>query len=159
MQIEQFPAIFRPWLKRFRVDFSPQYPPSMYAVLVATVVAIGASLAFDAALVALGRSLFPRVRHYAHFAFSDYSKLTVIGIIIAAIGWPIVVRITSQPKWLYLRLAVIVSVVLLAPDVVIWVAGQPADGVLVLVWMHLAIAVVTYLAMITLAPVRHRRPA
>jgi len=50
-----------------------------------------------------------------------------------------------------------VTMVLLLPDVAIWYLGQPATAVFVLVWMHLAIALVTFLALVTLAPVRSRR--
>ena len=54
-------------------------------------------------------------------------------------------------------MAVVVTIVLLLPDAAIWYLGQPAAGVFVLVWMHLAIAVVTYLSLVLLAPVRSRR--
>ena len=150
------PSFLQPWLKRFHVDFSPQMPPTMMSVVLATVVAIVGSLAADAVLVKIGVSIFPATKGYSHFRFSDYSKLTIIGVIIACVGWPIVARISSQPKWLFLRAAVAVTLVLFAPDAVIWYLGQSASAVFVLVWMHLAIAVVTYLALIILAPVRGR---
>ena len=51
----------------------------------------------------------------------------------------------------------VVTIVLLLPDAASWYLGQPAAGVFVLVWMHLAIAVVTYLSLIALAPVRSHR--
>ncbi len=61
-----------------RVDFSPAHrPPQWWRVAVATVLAIGLSLAADAALVAIGTRLFPATKGYVHFAFSDYAKLTV----------------------------------------------------------------------------------
>ena len=68
------------------------------------------------------------------------------------IGWPVVTRISSRPRWLFLRLAVAVSVLLLVPDVYIWIQGQSARGVAVLVVMHLAIALVTYNALVRIAP-------
>lgn len=153
---DMFPPFLRPWLKRFRVDFSPQTPPPTSSVVLATVVALVASLAADAVLVKIGVTLYPKTRGYAHFQFSDYAKLTVIGVLIACAGWPIVARISSQPKWLFLRAALAVTLVLFAPDVWIWYQGQSATAVFVLVWMHVAIAVVTYLALIVLAPVRGR---
>lgn len=148
-----FPPFLQPWLKRFHVDFAPVALPSAVAVAVATVVAIVASLAADAVLVKVGIAFFPSTRGYVHFQFGDYSKLTVIGVIIAGIGWPIVTRVSSQPKWLFLRAALAITVVLFAPDVWLWMQGQSATAVFVLIWMHVAIAVVTYLALITLAPV------
>ena len=48
----------------------------------------------------------------------------------------------------------LVTVVLLLPDVYIWLKGQPTEGVFVLVWMHLAIALVTYNLLVHVAPVR-----
>ncbi len=150
------PPSLRPWLKRFRVDFSPQLPPSAAAVVVATVVALVGSLAADALLVKIGVSLYPATKGYSHFQFSDYAKLTVIGVVIACVAWPVVTRVSSQPKWLFLRAAAAVTLVLFVPDLWIWYLGQSADAVFVLVWMHVAIAVVTYLALITLAPVRGR---
>ncbi len=153
---DALPSFLQPWLKRFHVDFSPQVPPTMWSVVLATAVAIVASLAADAVLVKIGVSIFPATKGYSHFRFSDYARLTVIGVIIACVGWPIVARVSSQPKWLFLRAAVAVTLVLFAPDAAIWYLGQSASAVFVLVWMHLAIAVVTYLALIILAPVRGR---
>jgi 4Fe-4S single cluster domain len=42
---------------------------------------IGALLA-DAVLVALGETLMPGTKGYAHFRFADYGKPTVIGVLI-----------------------------------------------------------------------------
>ncbi|MDH2902679.1 MAG: DUF6069 family protein [Actinomycetota bacterium] len=153
---DMFPPALRPWLKRFHVDFRPQTPPTTLSVVVATLVAIVGSLAADALLVKIGVSFFPKTKGYSHFQFADYAKLTIIGVIIACVGWPVVARISSQPKWLFLRAAVVVTLVLFAPDLAIWYLGQSATAVFVLVWMHIAIAVVTYLALIILAPVRGR---
>ena len=72
----------------------------MAAVVVATVVALAGSLAADAALVALGTAIFPSTRGYVHFAFGDYAKLTVIGVVVACAAWPVVTRLTSAPRWL-----------------------------------------------------------
>ena len=46
------------------------------------------SLAADAALVALGTTVFPATNGYVHFQFADYAKLTVIGVLIAGAAWP-----------------------------------------------------------------------
>lgn len=120
----------------------------------ASVVAIFASLGADALLVNAAGVLFPSTKGYVHFRFADYGKLTVIGVIVACVAWPVVVRISSRPAWVFVRMAVIVTVVLLLPDVWILAQGQPAEAVATLMAMHLAIAVVTYQALVRLAPPR-----
>jgi hypothetical protein len=89
-----------------------------------------------------------------HFQFHDYARLTVIGIVIACAAWPVVARVTSMPRWLFFRLAVVVTAVLLLPDLYILHQGQPARAVFFLVLMHLAIGVITYNLLVRLAPVR-----
>jgi hypothetical protein len=141
-----------------KVDFAPKHrPPSAVRVLLATAVALLGSLAADAALVALGEAVFPTTKGYGHFQFSDYSKLTILGVIVACAAWPIVTRISSAPRWLFFRLAIVVTFVLFLPDFYILKQGQPAKAVAVLLCMHIAIAVVTYNALVHLAPVRGRR--
>ena len=141
-----------------RVDLDPRHrQPSAVMVILATAAALVGSLAVDAALVAIGTALFPSIKGFVHFRFSDYAKLTIIGVVFASIGWPIVTRISWSPRWLYLRLAVAVTIVLLAPDIWILLRGEPAKAVGVLVAMHLAIAVVTYNCMVRIARVRDMR--
>jgi hypothetical protein len=138
-----------------RVDFAPQHrQPSAGRVLLATVASIAGSLAADAILVVAGKTVFPSTKGFAHFQFSDYAKLTVIGVIIACAAWPIVTRISSAPRWLFSRLAVLVTLVLLLPDLYILHVGEPAKGVAVLMVMHVAIALVTYSLLVHLAPAR-----
>ena len=143
-----------------RVDFRPRYGhPLMSRLILATLAAVAGSLAADALLVVIGQAVFPGTRGYQHFQFSDYSKLTVVGVIIACVAWPLVIRVSWDPRWLFFRLAVLVTVVLWLPDVAILVQGQPADAVAVLFVMHLAIALVTYNLLVHLAPPRPARPA
>lgn len=123
-------------------------------VTVATMASIVGSLLVDALFVAVGQAIFPSTKGYAHFGFSDYGKLTVIGVVVAGLAWPLVTRLTSAPRWVYLRLAVAVTVILWLPDLYILAKGQPAKAVAVLMVMHLAIAVVTYNCVVRLAPVR-----
>jgi len=145
-------------LKAVRIDFRPKAaPPRLSRVALATVVAIVGSLLADALIVRGAIALFPKTAHYAHFQFADYAKLTIIGVVGACLGWPILARISSAPRWVYLRAAVAVTVVLLLPDVYLLVLGQPADAVAALMVMHLAIAVVTYQAMVRLAPLGPNR--
>ena len=128
----------------------------------ATVLSVVFSLLADAALVAIGEKLFPGTMGFAHFQFHDYAKLTVVGVIIACAAWPIVTRVSSAPRWLFFRLAILVTLVLFLPDLWIWLRGENAQGVLVLVAMHVAIALVTYNLLVHVAPVRGRdtrRPA
>lgn len=153
------PDWLRPVLRRARVDLRPARPPSGGRVALATVVAILASLVADALLVRLGTALYPSTRGYVHFAFFDYARLTIAGVVVAGVGWPLVARLTSSPEWLYARLAVAVSVVLLAPDAYILYAGSPLRAVVVLVWMHVAIALITYTCLTVLAPVARGRHA
>lgn len=143
-------------LARLHIDVRGSQPgPSAVRVLLATVVAIAGSLVADTLLVHLGQHLYPRVRHYGHFRFSDYAKLTVIGVLVACAGWPLVARFSSAPRLVFGWLAVLVTVVLFAPDAYIYVVQkQPGEGVFVLIWLHVAIAIVTYAALVTIAPPR-----
>ncbi len=136
------------------VDFAPRHrQPAWWRVAVATVLAVGLSLAADAALVALGTRVFPAAKGYTHFQFHDYARLTVIGVVIACAGWPVVTRISARPRQLFFRLAVLVTLVLFLPDLYIWHNGQSAQAVSVLMVMHLAIALITYNLLVHLAPV------
>jgi hypothetical protein len=138
-----------------RLDFAPAHlQPSAARVGMATVAALAGSLGADALLVALGTAVFPSTRGYVHFAFADYAKLTIIGVLIACAGWPVVTRITSAPQWLFLRLAILTTLVLYLPDLYLLMLGDPVEAVGVLMVMHLAIAAVTYCALVWLAPVR-----
>jgi hypothetical protein len=138
-----------------RIDLSPTHrPPEWWRVLLATILSVAGSLAVDALLVFIGTRLFPSTKGYVHFQFNDYAKLTVIGVLIACAAWPVVTRISSAPRWLFFRLAIAVTIVLLLPDLYIWHQGQPAKAVVVLMAMHLAIALVTYNLLVHLAPVR-----
>jgi hypothetical protein len=152
--------MFRKALDLVRLDFAPRHEqPAAGRVLLATVVSIAGSLLADAILVVIAQALFPATRGYAHFQFADYAKLTVIGVIIACVAWPVTTRITSQPRWMFFRMAILVTLVLWLPDVWILIKGQPAKAVAVLFVMHLAIAVVTYNALVHLAPVAAPRRA
>jgi hypothetical protein len=138
-----------------RIDLSPAHrPPAWWRVIVATVLSVAGSLAADALLVFIGTRLFPATKGYVHFEFHDYAKLTIVGVLIACAAWPVVTRISSAPRWVFFRLAIAVTIVLLLPDFYIWHQGQPVHAVAVLMVMHLAIALVTYNLLVHLAPVR-----
>jgi hypothetical protein len=143
-----------------RVDLAPAHrQPSSLQLAIATAASVAGSLAADALLVVIGQAVFPSTKGYAHFQFSDYSKLTIIGVLIACAAWPIVTRISSAPRWLFFRLAIAVTLVLLLPDLYILHQGQPVQAVAVLMVMHLAIAVVTYNCLVHIAAIRSSRGA
>jgi|SRR5580698_3417368 hypothetical protein len=136
-----------------RLDFAPEHrQPAWPRVLLATAVSVAGSLAADALLVVIGQAVFPSTRGYAHFQAGDYGKLTVIGVIIACAGWPVVTRVSSAPRWVYLRLAILTTLVLWLPDLYILHGGAPGRAVAVLMVMHVAIAVVTYNVIVHVAP-------
>jgi hypothetical protein len=145
-------------LSLVRVDFAPaRQQPSAARVIGASVLSIAGSLAADAVLVVIGTAIFPSTKGYAHFQFSDYAKLTVIGVVIACLAWPVVTRISSDPRWLFFRMAIAVTLALWIPDLYILANGQPPRAVAVLFVMHLAIAVVTYSCLVHIAPVKTTR--
>ena len=121
-------------------------------VALATIVSLVGSLALDALLVAIGTAIFTSTKHYGHFRLSDYGKLTIIGVLIVCAAWPVVTWISSAPRWLFFRLAILVTLFLWLPDFYILVRGQPANAVTVLMCMHVAIAFVTYNALVNIAP-------
>lgn len=148
-------ALINRCIRLARVDLAPPHrQPSTGRVLLATTTAVVASLLCDAVLVSIGQAMAPSTKGYEHFAFTDYAKLTVIGVIVACAAWPMATRVTSAPRWLFSRLAVLVTLVLLLPDAWLLTRHQPSKAVAVLVAMHLAIAVVTYASLVILAPVR-----
>jgi hypothetical protein len=154
------PDLTRRVMTLARLDSHPAHrPPPAWRVAVATLASIGLSLLADAALVAIGTRLFPSTKGYVHFQFHDYARLTVVGIIIAGAAWPVVVRVSSAPRWLFFWLAIAVTAVLLLPDLFILHQGQPFKAVAVLMTMHLAIAVITYILLVRLAPERGEVPA
>lgn len=137
------------------LDFAPEHQqPSGARVVLATLVAIAGSLLADAIVVVIAQAVVPGTKGYVHFQFADYAKLTVIGVIIACVAWPVTTRITSMPRWMFFRMAILVTVVLWLPDLYILMLGQPGNAVAALLVMHLAIALVTYNALVHLAPVR-----
>lgn len=155
-----FDALPRPaarLARALRLDPSPPHrTPDVARLLLAVVVAVAASLGVDRGIVAIAVSLWPSLRGYPHFQFADYARLTVPGVLVACAGWPVVVRVCRAPRALFALLAVLVTIVLFAPDLYLFANGQPARAVGVLMAMHVAIAIVTYAALVLLAPPRRR---
>ncbi len=136
-----------------RIDVSTRHPhPSPGRFVAATFSALVASVVLDALLVEAGTRLFPSTRGYQHFGFTDYATLTLIGVLAACASWPLVTRISSAPRWLFLRMAIVITVVLWIPDLALMVRGEPPIAVGVLMVMHLAVSVVTYNCLVRMAP-------
>lgn len=147
------PAEMRTLLTALHIDLeSTRVRVSLIRSAAATVLAVIACLCADALIVAIGTRIFPSTAGYPHFQFSDYAKLTVIGIVFACAGWPVVTFISPSPTWLYLRLSILGTLVLYLPDLWILAHGQPLDAVVVLMCMHLAVIVIAYNVMVHLAP-------
>lgn len=129
--------------------------PSQARVITASVFAVVLSLLADAACVKVAERLFPSTVGFAHFRFFDYASLTIVGVVGACVGWYILLQISSQPKWVYFRSALLATLVLYLPDLWIWaIQHEQLKAVLALMVMHLLIAFVTYNCMVRLAPVK-----
>jgi hypothetical protein len=128
--------------------------PKPVRLLAALLLALAGSLALDALLIALGTAAFPATKGYGHFHFSDYGLLTIVGVVMACAAWMVIARLTSEPRQVLFRLAVAVTIVLLLPDVWLLIRDEPPAAVAILMCMHLGIALVTYNALIHVAPVR-----
>jgi len=141
----------------FRLDLPKgQAQPSWWRWIIGAVVAVLGSLLVCVAIAKLVSSADPSIASYQHFEFSDYSRLTIVGVVSACIGWPIVALLSTTARRIYLWAAIIVVVVSLAPDLWILHLGQPVVGVAALALMHVGLGLVTYPAMVFLAPQRLR---
>jgi hypothetical protein len=125
--------------------------PSLPRIALAGVASIVATLVADAVLVAIGRAVFDPPGWFGPFHFGSYAPLTVLGVVGATVGWAILVQVSSRPRWVLWRAAIVVTVVLLIPDFVI-LPSNPTGGVVTLMVMHITIAVVTYWALLSIAP-------
>ena len=142
-------------LLRAKVDGAPAHRrPSPVRLAAAAIVSAGGSLGLNALLVHFATNESSSVRTFSHFRAWDYGTLTVLGALLGCAGWAAVTRISSAPRWLFLRLAAVAMLALWLPDLWLLVRGESATGVGALMVMHLVVAVVTYNAAVHLAPVR-----
>lgn len=149
------PAVLERLLLRASIDFAPRHrQPSWALVAAATLVAVAGSLGLDELAVHVATTVFPDTAHFSHFRFADYASLTVVGVLAACAVWPLLTRIASKPRPLLFRMAVAGTVVLWLPDGWLLAEGERAAGVATLMAMHLLIALVTYNALVHVAPVR-----
>ena len=58
----------------------------------------------------------PRHEGLGQFHFSDYGLLTAIGVVLACAAWAVVAQLAPDPRRVFFRLAMGVTVVLLLPD-------------------------------------------
>ena len=150
----------RPTFARRAVDyFTVDLPwgrrqPGLGRFSTAAVVSVLGSLAACAVIVSIGTAIFPATAGYEHFRFLDYAKLTVPGVVAASLAWPVVTLFSSRARRLFAWLTVVVTLGGLAPDAWILYRGDAPEAVLVLVVMHLALAAVTYPALVYIAPQR-----
>lgn len=128
--------------------------PSPLRFLLAMVAAVVLSLLACAVVAAATVAIAPGLAGYEHLQAPDWAKLTIIGVVLASLGWPVATAIWSRARVPFLVLTVIVTVVSFAPDAWILLQGQPAGGVLALAVMHVLVAVATYPALVLIAPQR-----
>jgi len=151
------PPFIKQALSRARLDWTPIFQPaSTMRTVLASVLSVVAALAANAGLVRIAASSSPSIKDYSHFRFIDYGSLTVLGVVGAGVAWFVVSRISSSPRWFFLRLAVVVTVVFWVPDSWLIARHEPIRAVLVLMVMHLVMALLTYNILVHAAPVRAR---
>jgi hypothetical protein len=139
------PSLIERTLARCRIDRKPSSEqPSEGRFFVVAVLAMLGSLAADAVIVAIAGHLDHSIKNYPHFRFGDYGTLTVVGVFCACVAWTVVRHVSSSPRWVFFRLAVLVTVVLWIPDLYLFTKHEPAAAVTALMIMHLAVALVTY---------------
>ena len=113
-------------------------------ILAAAVVAS----AGDAAISLLARALGASSRFQA-LTPAAYVPLTVVGIVLGAIGWGIVRRLAKDPRRLLGRLIPVMVVVSFVPDLALLGGNQPGTSglaVVALMVMHVLVATVAVLA-------------
>lgn len=128
--------------------------PRWWRWLIAAIVAAVGSVAACWAIAVATAAAFPSTAGYDHFAFGDYAKLTLAGVALAVVVWPIATLLSSRARRLYLVVAVLALVASFVPDAWILYRGQPLIGVAALAVMHVAVGAVTVAALLGLAPQR-----
>jgi small-conductance mechanosensitive channel len=130
--------------------------PPWPRVAVVTVLAVLVSIAVNAGLVWLATAFDPSLQHYSHFRLSDYGTLTAVGVVGAGTAWYVVTRTLDPPRRAFFRTAVVVMLVLWVPDGWLLLKHEPTRGVVFLMIMHLAVALITYNLLVFAAPVTDR---
>ncbi len=134
------------------LDLRPLRPlPSVPQIALAGLASAVASVLACVVLSEVGKAALSPPAYFDKFNPPGYIALTVIGVAGATIGWAILVRLTSRPRWCLMVAAVAVTIVLLLPDVAI-LPHNPTSDVVVLMVEHLVIAVITTVLLLRLAP-------
>jgi len=131
--------------------------PRWWRWLIAVIVAASASVAGCWAIARATAAAFPATAGYDHFRFADFTKFALAGVAAAAVVWPIATLASTRARRLYLVTAVVALVASFVPDLWILYRGQPLVGVVALAVMHVAVGVVTVVALLGLAPQGRRR--
>jgi hypothetical protein len=83
----------------------------------------------------------------------SYVFMTALGVLAGAVGWGIVRKLSQDPERLLRRLVPSVVVISLVPDFFLFDEGE-VTGVVALLVMHLAVAVIAYRRVMPLGSVR-----
>lgn len=136
-----------------RLDLRPSaVQPSLLRTAAGVAAGVVLSLGLNWLLVRFAITRFPDLAGFPHFQLLDFGRLTVIGALIACVGWPILTRLSSSPGWIYAWCAVLGTLVLWLPDLYIWAhLHEPGRAVMILGTMHVTVVVVSCLSMITIA--------
>lgn len=150
--LPEWPAV-RLAVRVTRLDLRPSaVQPSLLRTVAGVVAGVVLSLGVNWLLVRFAMMLFPGLAGFPHFQLSDFGRLTVIGALIACVGWPILTRLSSSPGWIYAWCAALGTLVLWLPDLYIWGhLHEPGRAVMVLGTMHVAVVVVSCLSMVVIA--------
>ncbi len=120
-------------------------------LVIAALLSVFSALGADFLIIKATVALYPATRGFSHFRAFDYGSLTVVGIIAASVSWPVAINISSSPRRLFLRLAIVATILLWIPDGWLLVRHEPLSAVGALMIMHLAIAFITYNALTRIA--------
>ncbi len=125
--------------------------------MVAALLSVVGSLAADFLIVKGSTTIYPAIRGFSHFRVFDYGGLTVLGIAAACLFWLLAINVSSSPRRLYLRLAIVTTIVLWIPDGWLLARHEPFPAVGTLMVMHLGVAFITYNALVRIAVARPRQ--
>lgn len=146
------PTPIRRAMELIRLDLRPLRPlPSLGRIALAGLLSALASVVACVIISEAGKALLSPPASFDKFNPPGYIVLTVLGVAAATVGWAILVRMTSQPRWCLKVAAVIVTIVLLLPDVAI-LPHDPTGAVIVLMIEHVVIAVITTWLLLRVSP-------
>ncbi|MFK0110209.1 DUF6069 family protein [Streptomyces sp. NPDC091217] len=103
--------------------------------------AIVAASAADAVLAVLARAVADKPDDFGPLDPGSYIFLTAVGVILGAVGWAVVRRVSKRPHELLRTLVPVVVAVSFVPDFFLYDDGG-AVGVAALLLMHVAVALI-----------------